>query len=62
MMNSRYLPMPTLAISKRPCSHIGSLTICCCEPTSQSTAATVMNTRPMENSTWSRCGRLYIGR
>ena len=21
-----------------------------------------MNTRPIENSTWSRCGRAYIGR
>ena len=28
MMNRRYLPMPTPARSKRPCSHAGSWTIC----------------------------------
>ena len=32
MINRRYLPTPTAAKSKRPCSQGGMLTGCCCEP------------------------------
>ena len=33
---------------------------CWLDPIAQSTAATAMNTRPIENSTWSRWERPYI--
>ena len=65
-MKSRYAPMPSdhapLPNSKRWRKNSGSCTIFCSEPMPQSTAATAMKTRPIENSTWSRWGLLYIGR
>ena len=33
MMKSRYLPMPTHSIAKRPCSQAGRWMFCCIEPT-----------------------------
>ena len=54
--------MPTHSMSKRPESQAGTWTFCCDEPIRKSAAVTAMRTRPIENSTWSRCGRAYIRR
>ena len=58
-MPSVNAPLPN---SKRWRNQSGICTFICDEPSAKSAAATAMKVSPIENNTWSRCGRPYMRR